>query len=113
LVKGNHDKLKNYIYIELGLTISELQLTIHPFTFIHQPVTRNYDLNIDNYFISGHVHPVVKFNLGKAQCFCFGKTQAIIPAFSNSVRNTILNVDTNSRIYITNGDFVRYLESGF
>ncbi len=110
LVKGNHDKLKSHIYDNLNLEIFELQKTIEPFIFLHQPVTRNYDLNINNYFISGHVHPAVKLNMGRSACFCFGKNQGIMPAFSNWVRNSLVNPDNETKIYTINRDFVRCLE---
>lgn len=83
LIKGNHDLLKARDYSDLAIETYHTEFLCEPFRFIHdQPaVTDNY------YNITGHIHPGVTI-YGKARqlirlpCFYFGKTGAILPAFS-------------------------------
>ncbi|MBB6502115.1 ligase-associated DNA damage response endonuclease PdeM [Pedobacter cryoconitis] len=83
LVKGNHDSLLASDYEEMMIEIHAIEFLMKPFRFIHdQPsVTDAY------YNITGHIHPGVTI-YGKARqqiklpCFYFGKTCAILPAFS-------------------------------
>ena len=83
LIKGNHDLLKAQDYTDLAIETHPREFLCEPFRFIHdQPaVTDNY------YNITGHIHPGVTI-YGKARqlirlpCFYFGKTCAILPAFS-------------------------------
>lgn len=83
LIKGNHDQLKITDYEELNIEVYTKELLWAPFRFIHdQPG------DFDEYYnITGHIHPGVTI-YGKARqrlklpCFYFGKTCAILPAFS-------------------------------
>lgn len=83
LIKGNHDLLKKEDYNGLDIEIHEKELLYFPFRFIHdQP--KEFD---EYYNIAGHIHPGITI-YGKARqsiklpCFYFGKTCAILPAFS-------------------------------
>lgn len=83
LIKGNHDLLKGDDYIGLDLEVHAKELLCGPFRFIHdQPDTED-----EYYNITGHIHPGVTI-YGKARqrlkfpCFYFGRTCAIMPAFS-------------------------------
>lgn len=83
LIKGNHDLLKKEDYNGLDIEIHEKELLCFPFRFIHdQP--KEFD---EYYNIAGHIHPGITI-YGKARqsiklpCFYFGKTCAILPAFS-------------------------------
>lgn len=83
LIKGNHDLLKQEDYSGLSIEVYAKELLCFPFRFVHdQP--RVFD---EYYNITGHIHPGVTI-YGKARqhiklpCFYFGKTCAILPAFS-------------------------------
>lgn len=83
LIKGNHDLLKPEDYKGLNIEVYEKELLCFPFRFIHdQP--KEFD---EYYNITGHIHPGITI-YGKARqklsfpCFYFGKTYAILPAFS-------------------------------
>lgn len=83
LIKGNHDLLKVEDYSGLDIELHEKELLCYPFRFIHdQP--KQFD---QYYNIAGHIHPGITI-YGKARqsiklpCFYFGKTCAILPAFS-------------------------------
>lgn len=83
LIKGNHDLLKGDDYTELALEVYPTELLCGPFRFIHdQPRVAD-----EYYNITGHIHPGITI-YGKARqrlkfpCFYFGKTCAILPAFS-------------------------------
>lgn len=83
LIKGNHDLLKEADYAGLSIEIYTKEYLCAPFRFVHdQPKV------FDAYYnITGHIHPGVTI-YGKARqklrlpCFYFGKTCAILPAFS-------------------------------
>jgi len=83
LIKGNHDLLKPADYDGLSIEVYPEELLYFPFRFVHdQP--RVFD---EYYNITGHIHPGITI-YGKARqhlklpCFYFGKTCAILPAFS-------------------------------
>ncbi|MFC1223279.1 ligase-associated DNA damage response endonuclease PdeM [Pedobacter sp. BG31] len=84
LVKGNHDRLSNANYAEMGIEIHEPSFCLGPFCFIHDALQCTED---ELYPISGHIHPGVTI-VGKAKqrlkfpCFYFGKEYAVLPAFS-------------------------------
>ena len=83
LIKGNHDRLKGVVYEALSIEVEQKELICGPFRFVHdKPAV------FDEYYnITGHIHPGVTI-YGKARqrlklpCFYFGKTCAILPAFS-------------------------------
>lgn len=83
LVKGNHDLLKPSDYAGLSLEVEPEELLCKPFRFVHdQPGQED-----EYYNITGHIHPGVTI-YGRARqrlrlpCFYFGKTCAVLPAFS-------------------------------
>ncbi len=84
LVKGNHDRLANKHYKDLGIEIHEPSYCTEKFCLIHDSAQCKEE---SLYPISGHVHPGVTI-VGKAKqrlnfpCFYFGKEYAILPAFS-------------------------------
>ena len=83
LVPGNHDRLLDIDYRELGICLAEEVYNFDPFTVIHQPVENNKD----RFIISGHVHPGYVME-GRARqslylpCFIVSPYQIILPAFS-------------------------------
>lgn len=83
LIKGNHDLLAAKDYHGLDIEVFAKEYLSMPFRFVHdQPKV------FDQYYnITGHIHPGITIH-GKARqklrfpCFYFGKTCAILPAFS-------------------------------
>lgn len=84
LVKGNHDRLSNKNYDDLGIEVQEPSYCTGKFCFIHDSTHCKEETL---YPIGGHVHPGVTV-VGKAKqrlnfpCFYFGIEYAILPAFS-------------------------------
>ncbi|QNK63572.1 ligase-associated DNA damage response endonuclease PdeM [Pedobacter sp. PAMC26386] len=83
LIKGNHDLLNAEDYANLAIVTYPKEFLCRPFRFIHDRPT----VTDEYYNITGHIHPGVTM-YGKARqvirlpCFYFGKTCAILPAFS-------------------------------
>ena len=84
LVKGNHDRLNDKTYHNLGIEIHDPSYCTDKFCLIHDS---SHAKEKSLYPISGHIHPGVTI-VGKAKqrlkfpCFYFGKEYAILPAFS-------------------------------
>lgn len=83
LVQGNHDRLKNLYYQNMGIELFKPNLNLGLFQFVHEYVEPN-----EKYFsISGHIHPGVLLK-GKAKqaiklpCFAVSNHHLILPAFS-------------------------------
>jgi len=83
LIRGNHDILSLKDYEALSIEVHQKEMLCFPFRFIHDQPKAN-----DEYFnITGHIHPGVTI-YGRARqrlrfpCFYFGKSCAILPAFS-------------------------------
>lgn len=100
LIKGNHDLLKMDDYAQLDIDVYEKELICGPFRFIHDQPTE-----FDEYYnITGHIHPGVTI-YGKARqslkfpCFYFGKTCAILPAFSLFTGLSKINPEEEDRFY--------------
>ena len=87
LIKGNHDILSVNTYANLGIDVAKIHMNIGPFCFTHDINSICNQENENNYIFSGHIHPGVKLSGSGKQsltfpCFYFGKTHAILPAFS-------------------------------
>jgi uncharacterized protein len=101
LVKGNHDRLNNKNYTDLGIAIHEPSFCTDNFCFIHDALQCNEE---HLYPISGHIHPGVTL-VGKAKqrlkfpCFYFGKAYAIMPAFSAFTGLSLVKPKNNEQIY--------------
>ncbi|SDB63161.1 putative phosphoesterase [Flavobacteriaceae bacterium MAR_2010_188] len=84
LIKGNHDRLSNKMYDEIGLNVYKPVKHVPPITFIH-------DTNPDEtnkFCISGHTHPGVTIKLSgkqyiKLPCYQLSNNQMVLPAFSD------------------------------
>lgn len=101
LVKGNHDLLDHAEYQRLNIEIHNRSYCLGPFCFIHEaPETLENDL----YPISGHIHPGVSI-VGKAKqrlrfpCFFFGKSYAVLPAFSEFTGLSIIKPIISDRMF--------------
>ena len=88
LVKGNHDILNPQWYQEAGVIITNEQLSMENFSFVHDVTTAtNAQLPIPGYTFSGHIHPGVRVSGGGRQslefpCFYFTPAFCVLPAFS-------------------------------
>jgi len=107
LVKGNHDGLKPIDYQNLNITLFEKELLNDPFRFIHdQPKEADH-----YYSLTGHIHPGITI-FGKARqrlrfpCFYFGKSYAILPAFSLFTGISMLKPQAGDRIFAITPDSV-------
>ena len=83
LIKGNHDILHNSWYAQNNIELHKEQLTLEPFTFIHEFVAVEKE---NTYFFAGHVHPGIRIEgLAKQSlrfpCFYFSQQHALLPAF--------------------------------
>lgn len=101
LVKGNHDKLAQQQYSDLGIESYEPSYCTSNFCFIHDAV-KCTATNL--YPISGHVHPGVSV-IGKAKqrlkfpCFYFGSDHAVMPAFSAFTGLSLVKPKANERVF--------------
>lgn len=102
LVAGNHDAATLSSYQDLNIKIVE-QLEEDPFYFSHEPEDK-----LGFYSIAGHIHPGVILK-GKAkqrmrmQCFYFGNSSAILPAFGNLTGKFIIQPKKEDEIFVTTG----------
>jgi uncharacterized protein len=87
LVKGNHDIVPETWYKKANIETVDKIWHKNNFVFVHQiEDAAKEDLNEDNYFFSGHIHPAVSIKgLGRQSlrfpCFYFTKQYAVLPAF--------------------------------
>ena len=112
LVKGNHDILAFDAYERYGIIIHEKFLEENPFLFSHQPLRSTLK---KKYVIAGHIHPAIEmrgkgYQYVRVECFCFGKEQAIIPAFGEFTGNEIIKRCEGDSIFVIAGNKVRQLK---
>ncbi|HEX4850052.1 MAG TPA: ligase-associated DNA damage response endonuclease PdeM, partial [Puia sp.] len=94
LIKGNHDILQDDWYLSAEIDLSNKDLQVGNFHFIHD-IALTGEINLaektnprkSNYFFSGHIHPGIRIGGAGRQtlcfpCFYFGKNYAVLPAFS-------------------------------
>ncbi|MEY3052776.1 MAG: hypothetical protein RLY31_2561 [Bacteroidota bacterium] len=84
LVRGNHDRLSEATYRDLGIDLVCEQLSEGPFDLVHQPVPRT---SVARHTISGHLHPGVAVRTRDRQtlrlpCFWLSGYCLTLPAFS-------------------------------
>lgn len=102
LVPGNHDRHAGSPPCEWRMEIAPECWSYPPFTFSHKPLPFS-----DQYLMAGHVHPaiVLRDALGhrlRAPCFCFGKRQALLPAFGCFTGMSDVPVEPGTRYFATN-----------
>ncbi len=109
LAMGNHDFYSPEEYEALGLVCSSL-IDIPPFAFCHDHTL--VDSEIENYIISGHIHPSVILK-GKARqklripCFYFGREFGLLPAFGGFTGTHPIAPKRNEQIFgIVNGEII-------
>jgi uncharacterized protein len=86
LIKGNHDILVGGWYEKAGITVSDKDLVIGGFHFVHD--ISGSEAKKAHYSFSGHIHPGIRVQgAGKQSlcfpCFYFAEAYAVIPAFSH------------------------------
>jgi DNA ligase-associated metallophosphoesterase len=113
LIKGNHDILERSWYQECEMELSEDQIEIGGFCFIHD--ISECEENPVNYYFSGHIHPGVRLN-GMARqslafpCFYFRKDYAILPAFSRFTGLAMIEPETDEQVFAIVQDRVVQLQ---
>lgn len=100
LVKGNHDILPDEVYNNLWLRVHH-QLPIKNIVFTHE-LPKNIDAS--SYYITGHIHPAIKVNIGKTKqkllpCFYFGQQHAILPSFGLFTGNFTIKPLKNDSVF--------------
>jgi DNA ligase-associated metallophosphoesterase len=86
LVRGNHDILHEQWYREAAIEVIDEVLALHThFHFTHDLLPEQ-DIQQEQYYFSGHLHPGIRVNGHGRQslafpCFYFTKTFCVLPAF--------------------------------
>lgn len=101
LIEGNHDKLS---LKQLNSDVLEVvqEKKIGPFLCLHKaPDVFNSDL----YYLSGHIHPAFELKgRGKqflrTECFYFGKSGAILPAFGSFKGRSLITPEKQSHLFL-------------
>lgn len=106
LIKGNHDRISEKLFKDLGIASVTERLVIDTIQFVHEPSLNN---NLPT--ISGHIHPGIQIPLlknsrKKLPCFVVQPSQIILPAFSK-----LTGLDTTK--YITDAIYYGFHEEGF
>jgi uncharacterized protein len=105
LVKGNHDIVPDKWYKNACIETVERVWCKNNFVFIHHiedAVQEN--MNEDNYFFSGHIHPAVSIKgLAKQSlrfpCFYFTKQYAVLPAFGKFTGTYLVEPSKKDKAY--------------
>ena len=105
LVLGNHDILHEGWYAAAGIELTEGELEIGPFAFIHDiGEVASVDKRDRPYYFSGHLHPGIRVNgMGKQSlqfpCFYFGAEYAILPAFGRFTGTVSIEPGAESSVF--------------
>jgi uncharacterized protein len=103
LVKGNHDILKKEWYSTASINVTENQLSVSNFCFVHDMQHACEPASSDYYF-SGHIHPCITLNgLGKQSlkfpCFYFTSNYAVLPAFGKFTGTAHIEPNSNDSVF--------------
>lgn len=104
LVIGNHDILERGNY-HAGLINLFKRMVAGPFLFVHDLEQLTDWEAIDEYVLSGHIHPAVKLK-GKGRqamklpCFYFGQTCGVLPAFGQFTGTQIITPSDQDKVFI-------------
>jgi DNA ligase-associated metallophosphoesterase len=121
LIRGNHDILKEDWYQTAGIQLSHQTLSMDQFHFVHDISDQlnrkeGYVKHISgkrDYFFSGHIHPGIRISGAGRQslcfpCFYFGKTYAVLPAFSRFTGVAMICPGPGEPVFaIVNQDLIR------
>jgi uncharacterized protein len=109
LVKGNHDVMDDYNYVEAGLEVCK-SLDQGRFTLVHD--VSEFESEENYYYLSGHIHPCVRLTGRGATslrlpCFWFGKTYAVLPAFGGFTGTFKVKPAKGDKVFVCTPDSVR------
>jgi DNA ligase-associated metallophosphoesterase len=87
LVRGNHDILAEVWYKDAGIGVTDEQLLLKNFLFVHDILTLKAKPGKEHFVFSGHLHPGISIRGRGRQslhfpCFYYTKEHCILPAFS-------------------------------
>ncbi|MDZ7607229.1 MAG: ligase-associated DNA damage response endonuclease PdeM [Cyclobacteriaceae bacterium] len=109
LVLGNHDILDEHQYS--FIRIHKKPLVISPFIFSHEPLGPDHQTTLYN--LCGHIHPGVMLRAPahqslRAQCFYFGESAGILPAFGKftGMSTTAFSKGRAGKIFLVASDEV-------
>lgn len=100
LVKGNHDRQQPSLYQRLRLTVVNQYFDCNEIRFSHDLPKKT----TSNFLIISHLHPgiliknSVKHKI-KLPCFLVKQNYAVLPAFSNFTGLSLINKDTNDKVF--------------
>ena len=103
LVKGNHDILKKEWYAGANIIVSDTNLQIDSFCFVHDINDACSSPEIKYYF-SGHIHPCITIKGIAKQalslpCYYFTETFAVLPAFSRFTGTALVDRQTSDTVF--------------
>ena len=117
LVKGNHDILKADWYADAGITVCNEGMLTNGICFTHDISGTNSHTEANassiHYTISGHIHPGVAIRGAGRQslslpCFYFGKTFAVLPAFSRFTGTALIKPNAGDAVFaLVNNTIIR------
>jgi DNA ligase-associated metallophosphoesterase len=121
LIRGNHDILKEDWYKNAGIQLTHQTLSMDQFHFVHDISDQlnrkeGFVENVSgkrDYFFSGHMHPGIRISGAGRQslcfpCFYFGKTYAVLPAFSRFTGVAMICPEPGEPVFaIVNQDLIR------
>ena len=109
LIKGNHDRISEKNFLDLGITEIHSTYSRNNLLFSHENVRDD-----SNFVISGHLHPGVRLKLTtkkyqKLPCYIVTDHQLILPAFSSFTGLYTHDYFPNSKKYIIDDNFIMLL----
>ena len=104
LVIGNHDILEKENYHAGYLNIFK-KMSMGPFLLVHDINGIDDHSLIDDYILSGHIHPAVQLKgrgrqSMKLPCFYFGQSYGILPAFGGFTGTHVIEPKSDDRVYL-------------
>ncbi len=118
LVRGNHDILKDDWYRNAGIALSNQNLSVSQFHFVHDisshmMTSGEGENHPASYSFSGHIHPGIRIHGSGKQslcfpCFYFGKSYAVLPAFSRFTGVALIHPEAEEQVFaIVNQELIR------
>ena len=110
LIRGNHDLRAGDPPAYLDIAVVNEPFLLPPFAFRHIPVPVP-----DHHVVAGHLHPVYKLH-GKGKqklrlpCFHVRENITIMPSFGEFTGGHPVEVDYDSRIFVTEGSGIWEVE---
>ncbi len=105
LILGNHDKLPQEEYLELGISTVTPEMTIDMFILTHKPVNSN------QHNIHGHLHPgLYKRNIlikNRLPCFVVQEDSICLPAFGGITGKNKYSTNSQRQVYIIKNNLIK------